>query len=131
MNLKETLEQSNDAISHLHPLSQLLEGGNTRAASYETYKEICASPISKVLFADQAEAVGIKWKTELLPSDKEESHDNTRSHLESAMDSPQAVEKSKSRNTEDVVNDSSNKRFCDDIIDSFLKVEKIRRTTNL
>ncbi|KAK5844883.1 Poly (A)-specific ribonuclease PARN -like protein [Gossypium arboreum] len=131
LNLKETLEQSNDAISHLHPLSQLLEGGNTHAASYETYKEICASPISKVLFADQAEAVGIKWKTELLPSDKEESHDNTRSHLESAMDSPQAVEKSKSRNTEDVVNDSSNKRFCDDIIDSFLKVEKIRRTTNL
>ncbi|KAK8313234.1 hypothetical protein V6Z12_D01G095500 [Gossypium hirsutum] len=105
LNLKETLEQSNDAISHLHPLSQLLE--------------------------DQAEAVGIKWKTELLPSDKEESHDNTRSHLESAMDSPQAVQKSKTRNTEDVVNDSSNKRFCDDIIDSFLKVEKIRRTTNL
>ncbi|KAL1119334.1 hypothetical protein V6Z11_D01G096500, partial [Gossypium hirsutum] len=104
LNLKETLEQSNDAISHLHPLSQLLE--------------------------DQAEAVGIKWKTELLPSDKEESHDNTRSHLESAMDSPQAVQKSKTRNTEDVVNDSSNKRFCDDIIDSFLKVEKIRRTTN-
>ncbi|XP_012461853.2 poly(A)-specific ribonuclease PARN isoform X2 [Gossypium raimondii] len=131
LNLKDTLEQSNDAISHLHPLSQLLEGGNTHAASYETYKEICASPISKVLFADQAEAVGIKWKTELLPSDKEESHDNTRSHLESAMDSPQAVQKSKTRNTEDVVNDSSNKRFCDDIIDSFLKVEKIRRTTNL
>ncbi|XWS51733.1 hypothetical protein CRYUN_Cryun11dG0008700 [Craigia yunnanensis] len=61
--LKETLEQSNDAISVLHPLSQLLEGGNTCAASYETYKQICASPVSKVMFADQAEAVGIKWKT--------------------------------------------------------------------
>ncbi|KAK8623028.1 hypothetical protein V6N13_117923 [Hibiscus sabdariffa] len=128
LNLKETLEQSNDAISVLHPLSQLLEGGNTRAASYGTYKEICASPISKVLFADQAEAVGIKWKTELLPSSKEESQENNSFHLESsAVDTPEAFEKSKIRKKED----SSKQKLCDDIIDSFIKAEKIRRSTNL
>ncbi|GAV68828.1 CAF1 domain-containing protein [Cephalotus follicularis] len=68
LSLKETLERKNDPISVFHPLSKLLEGGNTHAASYETYKEICSSPISKVLFADQAEAVGIKWKTKLVES---------------------------------------------------------------
>lgn len=60
--LKETLEKSNDAVSVLHPLQKVLEGGNTRAADYEVYKEICSSSLSKVLFADQANAVGIKWK---------------------------------------------------------------------
>ena len=130
--LKESLEQTNDAISVLHPLSQLLEGGNTRAASYETYKEICASPFSKVLFADQAEAVGIKWKTELLPSNVEESQENNSFHLENALDTAGTVEKSKIRKTEDVVNDSSNKQLTlDEIIDSFRKVEKIRKPTNL
>ncbi len=64
--LKETLEKSDGPISVLHPLAKLLEGGNTRAANYETYKEICSSPISKVLFADQAEAVGINWKTKVV-----------------------------------------------------------------
>ncbi|KAJ0101365.1 hypothetical protein Patl1_03932 [Pistacia atlantica] len=68
LELKESLESSNDVVSVLHPLSKLLKGGNTCAASYETYKEICSSPISKVLFADQAEAVGIKWKTKLVES---------------------------------------------------------------
>uniref|UniRef100_A0A5B7BS44 Putative poly(A)-specific ribonuclease PARN n=1 Tax=Davidia involucrata TaxID=16924 RepID=A0A5B7BS44_DAVIN len=66
LELKETLERSNDPISVLHPLSKILEGGSTRAASYEIYREICSSPFSKVLFADQAEAIGIKWKTKLL-----------------------------------------------------------------
>ncbi|KAF5461201.1 hypothetical protein F2P56_021019 [Juglans regia] len=64
--LKETLETSDSLIFVLHPLAKLLEGGNTCAATYEIYKEICSSPISKVLFADQAEAVGIKSKTEVV-----------------------------------------------------------------
>ncbi|XP_065862669.1 poly(A)-specific ribonuclease PARN isoform X2 [Euphorbia lathyris] len=66
--LKEYLDRSNDCVSVLHPLSKLLEGGNTRAADYETYKEICSSPISKVVFAEQAEAMGIRWKTKLVDS---------------------------------------------------------------
>lgn len=66
LNLKDTLERNNDPISVLHPFGKLFEGGNTRAAGYEVYKEICGSPISKVLFADQAEAFGIKWKTKLV-----------------------------------------------------------------
>ncbi|XP_021740718.1 poly(A)-specific ribonuclease PARN-like isoform X1 [Chenopodium quinoa] len=64
--LKESLETSDDSISVLHPLSKLLEGGKTRAAGYEVYKDICSSPISKVLFAEQAEATGINWKTKLI-----------------------------------------------------------------
>ncbi|XVF77070.1 hypothetical protein PTKIN_Ptkin14bG0010300 [Pterospermum kingtungense] len=121
--LKESLEQSNDAISVLHPLSQLLEGGNTHAASYETYKEICASPVSKVLFADQAEAVGIKWKTKLLPSNVEVSQESNSFCPENAPDAPEAVEKSDIRKTEAAVNDSSKKGLAlHEIIDSFLKV---------
>ncbi|OMO83755.1 Ribonuclease CAF1 [Corchorus capsularis] len=124
--LKETLEQSNDAISVLHPLSKLLEGGNTHAASYETYKDICASPVSKVFFADQAEAVGIKWKTELLASNI------NKSHLENAPDTAEVVDKSKTKKAEDVVNDSSTENLpCDKILDSFLKVTKSVRTTNV
>lgn len=61
--LKETLERKNDPISVLNPLWKLLESGKTHAASYEAYKEICGSSLSKILFADQAEAVGIEWKT--------------------------------------------------------------------
>ncbi|PSS06020.1 Poly(A)-specific ribonuclease [Actinidia chinensis var. chinensis] len=71
LRLKEILERSNGPISVLHPLSKLLEGGNTRAATYEVYKEICSSPISEVLFADQAEMIGIKWKTEPVGSNVE------------------------------------------------------------
>lgn len=74
LELKSRLEKKkNDAISVFHPLSELLEGGNTRAASYEVYKEICGSPISKVLFADQAEAVGINLNTTLLESKVQEN----------------------------------------------------------
>ncbi|KAL9226959.1 hypothetical protein vseg_002711 [Gypsophila vaccaria] len=64
--LKERLETNNNSVSVLHPLSKLLEGGKTCAAGYEIYKDICSSSLSKVLFADQAEAVGINWKTKLV-----------------------------------------------------------------
>ncbi|XP_024027261.1 poly(A)-specific ribonuclease PARN [Morus notabilis] len=70
LSLMETLEKNNDPISVLHPLSELLKGGNTRAATYETYKQICGTPISKVLFADQAEAFGAKRKTDFVESSK-------------------------------------------------------------
>ena len=69
LSLKEKLEKSgDDPISILNPLTELLEGGNTRAAAYEAYKDICSSPISRVLFADQAEAFGTKWKTQVVES---------------------------------------------------------------
>ncbi|KAK4752641.1 hypothetical protein SAY87_021439 [Trapa incisa] len=61
--LKETLERKNSTISVLNPLWKLLEGGKTRAAKYEAYYEICRSALLKSLFADQAEAIGIKCKT--------------------------------------------------------------------
>ncbi|KAL6553364.1 hypothetical protein OROGR_007206 [Orobanche gracilis] len=59
LELKSKLERDKGPISVLHPLSEILEGGPVRAATYETYKEICSSPLSKLSFADQAEAVGI------------------------------------------------------------------------
>ncbi|XP_076926192.1 poly(A)-specific ribonuclease PARN-like [Bidens hawaiensis] len=57
LKLKTEIENKNEAIYVLHPFSDLLEGGKTGAGCYEVYKEICGSPVSKVLFADQAEAV--------------------------------------------------------------------------
>ena len=57
LELKERLERARDPISSLNPVTEILEGGKTRAAGYETYKEICRSPLSKLLFADQAEAL--------------------------------------------------------------------------
>lgn len=63
--LKNSLEQNHDLVSVLHPLSKLLEGGNTRAANYDTYRDICAGSASKVLFADQADSLGITWKTKV------------------------------------------------------------------
>ena len=64
LRLKDALERNaDDPISVLHPLAGLLEGGNTRASDYDTYKHICGASASKVLFADQAEAAGIRWTT--------------------------------------------------------------------
>uniref|UniRef100_A0A0D9W609 Uncharacterized protein n=1 Tax=Leersia perrieri TaxID=77586 RepID=A0A0D9W609_9ORYZ len=57
MDLKATLDCTDSAISALHPLSTILEGGQTRAAKYDTYRDICGSSVSKFSFADQAEAV--------------------------------------------------------------------------
>lgn len=77
--LKESLERSNGPISVLHPLGKLLEGGNTCAANYDAYKEICGSPLSETLFADQAKAVGMKWKTKLIEykeSLRSDKHEN-------------------------------------------------------
>ncbi|CAL5026989.1 unnamed protein product [Urochloa decumbens] len=57
LDLKAVLERTDSAISILHPLSTILEGGQTRAAKYDTYRDICSSSESKYLFADQAETV--------------------------------------------------------------------------
>ncbi|XP_057975352.1 poly(A)-specific ribonuclease PARN [Malania oleifera] len=103
LSLKETLERNNDPVSVLHPLSGLLEGGNTRAASYEIYREICSSPISKVLFADQAEAVGIKWKTLLVESSKIETQEQNSPSKNVANAIPDSAHKSRTQGTDDVM----------------------------
>lgn len=77
LDLKATLEKNNDPISVLHPLSKILDGGSTCAANYEVYKDICESPISEMLFADQAAAIGIKWKTKMFVPKPEEPHQET------------------------------------------------------
>lgn len=78
LDLKATLEENNDPISVLHPLSKILDGGCTFAANYEVYKEICESPISEKLFADQAAAIGIRWKTKLFVPKQESSHQENK-----------------------------------------------------
>lgn len=65
LDLKADLEKTDSAISMLHPLSTILEGGQTRAAKYDTYRDICNSSESKYLFADQAEAVCATSKNQL------------------------------------------------------------------
>uniref|UniRef100_A0A804RJN4 Uncharacterized protein n=2 Tax=Zea mays TaxID=4577 RepID=A0A804RJN4_MAIZE len=66
LDLKAVLERADSAISILHPLSTILEGGQTRAAKYDTYRDICSSSESKYLFADQAEAVCATSKNQLI-----------------------------------------------------------------
>uniref|UniRef100_M1DML3 Poly(A)-specific ribonuclease n=1 Tax=Solanum tuberosum TaxID=4113 RepID=M1DML3_SOLTU len=64
LEMKETLSWISDPISVLHPLSNILNGEYTHhAATYDVYQQICSPSTSKKLFADQAEAVGIKHKT--------------------------------------------------------------------
>lgn len=65
MDLKATLEKQDSAISVLHPLSTILEGGQTHAANYDTYTDICSSSVTKYLFADQANAVCSTSNSEL------------------------------------------------------------------
>ncbi|XP_047950654.1 poly(A)-specific ribonuclease PARN isoform X1 [Salvia hispanica] len=69
LELKDRLERdNNNPMSVVHPLSRILETGCVRAASYETYKEACLSPLSELLFADQAERLGMKGEARLVQS---------------------------------------------------------------
>lgn len=64
--LKESLERrKEDPISMLHPLSVIIEGGNTKAGDYNTYKGVIACNLCKVLFKDQADASGVTCKVDL------------------------------------------------------------------
>ncbi|XP_010061445.2 poly(A)-specific ribonuclease PARN [Eucalyptus grandis] len=130
--MKETLERNDDAISILNPLWRVLEGGNTCAADYETYKEICSSPVSKVYFSDQARAAGIKWKTKLLKSEVpgEEGirkQGDANSSLENAVDSIMDKTNLKSKKS---ASDDTNHRSssCGAILDSLCahEVERVR-----
>lgn len=125
LKLKATLETNNDLISDLHPLSKILEGGCTRAASYEVYKEICESSISKILFADQAEAVGIKWKTKLLePKLKEMQEDETLGKEHGQHKSPNSFGKDERGKIISVIRDLSSDRFASiGLLDSLFPAE--------
>lgn len=63
LELTEKLKKPRGTYEILHPLSKIFEGGSAQAGDYDAYKEICSSPESKLLFADQAEAVSVEWKT--------------------------------------------------------------------
>ncbi|KAI4307857.1 hypothetical protein L6164_030992 [Bauhinia variegata] len=121
--LKDTLERSDGPISVLHPLAKLLEGGNTCAACYDTYKEICASPVSEILFADQAKTVGIKWKTKLVEhqvAEKSEEHENSR--IENDVNTDASVLEKTKTTTEDELTDLPSCHEVssyEEIIDSF------------
>lgn len=99
--LKDTLERSDGPILVLHPLAKLLEGGNTCAADYDTYKEICGSPLSESLFADQAKAVGLKWKTKLI------EHENSSVQEDNVNAAMKFVEKTKPNTIDQIRNAQS------------------------
>lgn len=87
LKLKRQLESSDGPVSVLHPLSKILEGGNTGAADYEAYKEICSSHISKIVFSDQAETVGVKSRTRPDPQDEtDRREENTGTVIHKASD---------------------------------------------
>ncbi|KAG5027389.1 Poly(A)-specific ribonuclease PARN [Glycine max] len=108
--VKDSLERSDGAISVLHPLSKLLEGGNTCAANYDTYNEICGSPLSEGLFADQAKKVGIKWKTKLTEckvASRGEEHENPSLQANDVNTAMKNVEKTKPNTIDQLGNASS------------------------
>ncbi|XP_047332858.1 poly(A)-specific ribonuclease PARN-like [Impatiens glandulifera] len=86
LELKERLTRSNSPISVLHHMTKLFESGKVHAANYEIYKEICDSPLSKVMFADQANAVCT------TPSSTPNTSIIMDFMAEDVVDSPYAVE---------------------------------------
>ncbi|KAJ3679619.1 hypothetical protein LUZ60_017630 [Juncus effusus] len=74
--LKESLErESDETISMLHPLSVVFEGGNTKAGDYNTYRDVIACSLSKVLFKDQADASGVSCRSFELMEEERESRE--------------------------------------------------------
>ncbi|XP_061375212.1 poly(A)-specific ribonuclease PARN isoform X2 [Gastrolobium bilobum] len=124
--LKDTLERSDGPILVLHPLAKLLEGGNTCAANYDTYKKICCSPLSECLFADQAKAVGIRWKTKLIEykvtlGSEEHENPSVEGNVISAM---KFVEKTKPNTIDRLRNvPPRGKMSCFEIEDSYCTAE--------
>ncbi|OAY75352.1 Poly(A)-specific ribonuclease PARN [Ananas comosus] len=112
--LKDTLERKDDAISVLHPLSVLLEGGNTRAGNYDTYRDICAASASKFLFADQADAVGTTCKRKLDFGSRDSAGSSETTEVETISPDVKRLEGLKP----DPKKQSSRPLSCEDILDS-------------
>ncbi|ESQ29877.1 hypothetical protein EUTSA_v10011283mg [Eutrema salsugineum] len=86
LKLKQQLESDDGPVRILHPLSKILKGGNTGAADYDAYKEICSSHISKILFADQAETVGVKSRTRPNPKGETSLETERRENMVAVTD---------------------------------------------
>lgn len=117
LDLKATLEKQDSAISVLHPLSTVLEGGQTRASNYDTYIGICSSSVTKYLFADQANAVCSASNTELRGENNVDASDapGTNSVLdENVHTSVKQAEGSKHGSNKQDATDIS----CQDILDA-------------
>lgn len=122
--LKEMLERRNDPISVLHPLVKLLEGGTTRASSYDMYKHICSSPISKVLFADQAEAVSIRLGTTKVDTRGELGTEESDGGSKNWLDNPNAdsTEKTSTGKKSDVAKDCISR---EDVLESLYMTQSM------
>lgn len=114
LTVKDTLEKNNDALSVLHPLAELLEGDNSRAANYDTYKEICSSSMSRVKFVDQAEALGIRWKTKVEPGSSETEGSSNYENMAEYHIPASAVKQKVGRRDENLHHHVT----CEDILDS-------------
>ncbi|XP_068648126.1 poly(A)-specific ribonuclease PARN [Aristolochia californica] len=116
--LKHTLEtEQNDPLVVLHPLAKLLENGKTQAADYEAYKQLCSSPISKILFAEQAEAVGFRWTA------KQEPRKVTKNQ---GTDNIPGLSKSVTEQKVNALKEGHNHLSCDQILDALYAAESLR-----
>ncbi|TVU14110.1 hypothetical protein EJB05_37556, partial [Eragrostis curvula] len=113
LDLKAALERTDSAIALLHPLSSILEGGQTRAAKYDTYRDICSSSESKYLFADQAEAVCSLLKDQLRIN----VDDNVISGAHEGILEPASVKKGDGTKCGSK-NQDNNDISCQDILDA-------------
>ncbi|XP_057816544.1 poly(A)-specific ribonuclease PARN [Cryptomeria japonica] len=60
--MEAKMEETCNFLSSQSPLTSLLETGSINAIGYDMYEQICKSSMSKLLFAEQVEALGIRWK---------------------------------------------------------------------
>ncbi|KAM1166846.1 hypothetical protein ACFX19_029479 [Malus domestica] len=94
--------------------------------------EICSSPSAKGFFADQAEAVGIKWKTKLVESKEASETLKRESFDEKSEVNPASKTENLRRSTTDT---AENDPFCGrrsqyKIIDTLIASEGDRMRTN-
>ncbi|KAH9318472.1 hypothetical protein KI387_020241 [Taxus chinensis] len=61
-SMENKMAESCNAVATRSPLTSLLETASINAISYDMYEQICKSSLSKLVFAEQAEALGIRWK---------------------------------------------------------------------
>ncbi|KAL5974364.1 hypothetical protein ACLOJK_031028 [Asimina triloba] len=121
LNLRNSLGRRNDLISVLHPLTKLFEGGHTDAGGYDIYKQICISPISKLLFADQAEAVGIRRNFDVEIEAPENMGTSCLGNVSSEHSNWDSA-----RKKDELVVDKGGKVSCEQVLDSLYLMEPSR-----
>eukprot|EP01018_Ginkgo_biloba_P023203 Gb_26782 [translate_table: standard] len=75
-SMEDRMTATSDSFSVQNPLATLLEAGCISAAGYDIYEQICKSSLSKLFFAEQAEALGIRWKIKVHLTENKKVDEN-------------------------------------------------------